>query len=191
MRKPIKYAALGIVVLVAIAFIASAVSHHHTKGATGTSVPAASKTHQPKPKAKAPSRPATVGSTLTGSEPGVTFKVKLMKVEDPAPPQNSTEAAPSGQRLIGVEFAITGVKGTYSDDANGAAVVIGTNSQTYQFSFSTIAACTNFNAGDFTVTRGQTAIGCVVFQLPDSVKVRQVQYQAGDGLGNSVLQWSV
>jgi len=47
-------------------------------------------------------------------------------------------------------------------------------------------------AGDYQLSPGQTEIGWVNFELPDSVKVASIQWQIDDGLnGGSPATWTV
>jgi hypothetical protein len=114
----------------------------------------------------------------------------VVKVTDPAAPDNSFDAAPAGQHLVGVMIKVRGVSGTSTSDANNT-VVSGSNGQTYQFSFSGLAGCTNFNGGDFTVTPGESQVGCVAFAVPNGVKITQVSYVAPVGMGETSAIWKV
>jgi hypothetical protein len=78
--------------------------------------------------------------------------------------------------------------GTFSSDANNEAVLVGSDGQTYTAAFDEIAGCTNFNAGEFTVTSGSSSTGCVTFQVPQNGKVASVQW--GGGLGGTPATWT-
>jgi hypothetical protein len=120
------------------------------------------------------------------------YTVKLVKVLAPASPDSSFDAAPGGHYLVGTEFAITGVSGNGTDDANSDATIQGDNSQTYQSGFDTLAAGTNFNSGDFTVAPGQTQVGWVSYEVPDGVKTATVQWTVGAGFGGGTpATWTV
>ena len=114
--------------------------------------------------------------TLTDSTDGWSYTVTLVKVLDPAEPDNSFDAADSGKRLVGAEFKLTGVTGTDQDDANSDAAIQGSDSQLYSPTFSGLAAGTNFNSGEFSMRPGVTEVGWVTFEVPDGVKVAQVQW---------------
>jgi hypothetical protein len=51
-------------------------------------------------------------------------------------------------------FRLKGVSGTFSDDANNDATVIGANGQSYTADFNNIAGYTNFNDGQFNLPPG-------------------------------------
>ena len=132
--------------------------------------------------------PATVGTTLhTGS-----VYITLTKLIDPAQGADSYTTPNAGDRFVGTEFMIAN-RGTkiLSDDINSDVSVQGSNGQTYSPDFNSIAGCTNFNAGMFTITPNQVQSGCATFQIPTGVSVTQVQFQLTQGLNTSVGQWKV
>jgi len=106
----------------------------------------------------------------------------------PAQPGNSSDAADRGKHLVGAEFKLTGISGSAQDDANSDAAIQGPDSQLYPPVFSGLAAGTNFSNGDFSLTPGSTEVGWVTFELPDGVKVAQVQWNAG---GGSPVTWVI
>jgi hypothetical protein len=120
---------------------------------------------------------------------GNDYTVTLIKVLDPAQPDNSFDSASSGSRLVGAEFTVKGVSGSTSDDANTDAAVQGSDNQTYQPSFNGLAVGTNFNSGDFQVGPGQTETGWVAFSVPDSIRVASVQWEPA--LSGATATWNV
>lgn len=112
--------------------------------------------------------------------------VELLRVEDPATPANSFESAPAGSRLVAVELSIWSFKGSQTDDANSTTAIQGSNGQVYSPSFDDVAGCTDFNYGTFNVTAGDPhEVGCVVFEVPDGVKVTTVTYTPQGGFDTS------
>lgn len=114
--------------------------------------------------------------------------VTLMQVMDPAH-GTMYESPTTGDRFVGGKFRIVGVSGTFSDDANIDASLIGSDNQTYSADFDSIAGCTDFNSGTYTVTSGQTSVGCVTFQLPVGVTIAQIQW--GGFLSGAPGVWTV
>jgi len=149
------------------------------------------------PTTPAPTAPPTtaelahIGSTiavkgLTG--PGA--DVTLLAIIDPASGADEFTTPSAGSRFVGVKWEIkTTGSGTLSDDANNDTSLIGSDDQTYQPDFSTIAGCTNFDDGMYTIPSGQESIGCVTFQVPDAVKPAKVQFSLGGGFGGVAGQW--
>lgn len=131
-----------------------------------------------------------VGTDYTDTDSsGNVMDVVLTQVEDPVHETNQFEAPDNGTRYVAAKFTITGSSGTYSGDANSDAVVIGTDGQTYTFATADVRACTNFNFGSYSVVASQKSIGCVVFQVPNGVKVAQVEW--GGEFGGTPAIWDV
>ena len=120
-----------------------------------------------------------------------TITVKLTRVIDPAQGADQFTQPDAGKRFVAAVFRIKGVLGTASDDANGDVTLVGSNGQDYQFDSSDITGYTNFNYGEFTVSPGQHGVGAVVFQVPDRVKVAQVQWSGSGGFGGTPATWAV
>ena len=189
-------AGIGAVVVV------SAVLAHLSSGGSTSSISAggtAASASAPASQAGAPSSSAsqpgsnTAGrpgdtATFTDSTDGWSYSATLVKVLNPAQPDDSFDAADGGKHLVGVEFKLTGVSGNAQDDANSDAAIQGSDSQLYSPVFNGLAAGTNFNSGDFSLTPGSTEVGWVTFELPDGVKVAQVQWDAG---GGSPVTWVI
>lgn len=148
-------------------------------GTTATATPAAATVHHhaAKPKPKPAPLTGPVGTPYTATDmDNNKMAVKLTKVMDPAKPADSYLGPDNGKRFVGAKFEIKGVSGTFDDDANSDAVAVGADGQTYQADFDDIAGCTNFNSGEFNVSPGQSSVGCVVFQVPNHVKVKSIQW---------------
>jgi hypothetical protein len=131
----------------------------------------------------------TVKTTNDNGSP-VTYDVTLIKVSQHARPDSSFDNAPGGKHLAGTEFKITGQAGSDSDDANSDATVQGSDQQTYTFGFENLAAGTNFNDGDFSISPGQTIKGWVSFEIPNGVTVASVQWDASGGF-DTPATWTV
>jgi hypothetical protein len=122
---------------------------------------------------------------------GDTYRVTLVKIIDPAQGADQFSTPDPGKRFVGVVFTIKALRGSPQDeDANGDAVVVGSNGQTYTADFDNIAGYTNFSNGQINVAQGDTTTGAVVFQVPDGVKVTEVQWTTSGGFGSTV-QWDV
>ena len=158
---------------------------------TGNTAPAA----KSKPPA-VPAKLAHVGATVAaeGSN-GVSANVTLVKVIDPAESADpSSETPGQGNRFVGLVLRITCTgSSTLSSDADECTTVIGSDEQTYTASLDSIAGYTDFNAGEFTLQPGQSTVGAVAFQIPETVKVARVAFDLNEGLGGSitVALWQV
>ena len=133
---------------------------------------------------------AHVGTTLSlqnGAE-----HVTLVKLLDPAQGSDPYMPPDAGKRFVGLEFQVAIVSSAGTGNANNDATLIGSDNQTYTADFGDIAGCTNFNHGIFTLSVGQTATGCVVFQVPTTVQVSKVEWQPAGGFsGVAIGEWVV
>jgi hypothetical protein len=176
----------GILALTVIAACSST-----TKAAS----PAPSSTAAATPTARPTPSPTNTLSGPVGTvykvtdDSGNVMTVKLTQVIDPAQGADQYTTPNNGFRFVGVVFTLNGVSGTFSDDANSDATLIGSNSQTYTFDASNLAGVTNFNNGEYNLTPGQTSVGAVAFQVPDRVKVSSIQW--GGTFGSSAATWTV
>jgi hypothetical protein len=159
--------------------------------------------------APASARPAALASTKAAPSPsnslsgpvgtvytvtdqsGNKISVTLTKVIDPAPGADQFTTPGNGNRFVGAVFTITGISGTFSDDANNDATLIGSNGQTYTADFNSIAGYTNFNNGEYNVSAGENSVGAVTFQLPLTVKVTKIEWSANGGFGGAPAEWLV
>lgn len=102
--------------------------------ATSTTATPSAPTTTAAPSTTTTTQPVTVGAvgywTMT-DQSGNKFDVWVLKVTDPAAPAQYVPVH-HGQRFVGVYLKIKGMSGSYSDDANGSTVLIGSNQQTYQ-----------------------------------------------------------
>jgi hypothetical protein len=178
-------------VVVAIIAISALASHGRGVSTTpsGNSSGAASTAS---PTASHSAAPARIGSYFDVQDGnGDTYRVTLVKIIDPAQGAGQFFTPDSGKRFVGAVFRIKALSGSPQDeDANSDAVLIGSNGQTYTFDVSDIVGYTNFDNGTIHVAQGDTTTGAVVFQVPDGIKVTEVQWSASGGFGSTV-QWDV
>ena len=95
----------------------------------------------------------------------------LLKITDPAQGADQYTTADAGKRFVAASLKIMN-SGTssYQDDANNNITLIGSDNQSYTFDSSTVSGCTNFSNGQYTLAAGESATGCVVFQVPNGVQ---------------------
>jgi hypothetical protein len=180
MKKNVLLPALIVLLALAVAACGSPKISNGPSASTAPSsapatAPAAASTTPQAPAAE----PAGSGFTVSGTNPdstAYTYRVALVRVIQDAAPDNSFDAAPSGQHLAGAEFRVTGVTGDSSDDANLDAVAVGGNGQLYSPSFDGLAAGTDFDSGDWNVQPGATETGWVAFTVPNGVSITSIQW---------------
>jgi hypothetical protein len=132
-----------------------------------------------------------IGSTEVFSTTGQDFSVQLAAVTTPASPATPTVTPPkTGDRYVALRFTIHDI-GTASitGDADSSASVIGSNEQIYTSVPTIVTGCTNFDYGSFQLSHGQSVSGCVVFDIPDAVRVATVKWSLG--IGGKGAEWSV
>ncbi len=125
--------------------------------------------------------PAPTPAPVTASEPKPSLKLEiLMRFWDPINVEEPEfNKAKSGYRFVAVELSLTNVSSeTVSSDANWDTTVIGTNSQSYTATFAERKGCTDFGGvlGPFTLAPGAHEIGCIVYELPEGVKIAKAQW---------------
>ena len=172
--------------LIALALLAAGCGTSVAK-ISSPSATAASSTSSPTSSSSGP-----VGTVFQVTDSsGNKMTVKLTKVIDPAQGADQFTTPDNGKRFVGAVFTLRGVSGTVSDDANNDATLIGSNGQSYQADFDAIAGVTNFSSGQFNLSPGTRSVGAVVFQVPDHVKVAQIQWSATSGMGGTPAMWNI
>jgi hypothetical protein len=179
----------GIGAVVVAGIVINALSSHSS--GVSTTASGNSGTASSSSSATAPA-PAKVGSYFDLQDSsGNTYRVTLVKVIDPAQGADQFTTPDSGKRFVGAVFRIKAVNGSpQGEDANNDAVIVGSDGQSYTADFSDIAGYTNFANGVIHVAQGETVTGAVTFQVPDRVKVAEVQWGASSNFGSTV-QWDV
>jgi hypothetical protein len=133
-----------------------------------------------------------VGTTYTvADQSGDKMSVTLTRVIDPAQGADQFTTPDNGNRFVGAVVHIAGISGTFSDDANNDATLIGSNGQTYTADFDSISGYTNFNDGEYNVSSGEKSVGAITFQVPVAVKVAKIEWSANGGLGGAPAEWQV
>ena len=173
--------------------IAKTSAQAHTAAATpasGTAAPSpASGTAAPSP---ASSLTGPVGTSYAVSDQsGNEISVALTRVIDPAQGADQFTTPQNGDRFVGAVFTIKGISGTFTDDANNDATLIGSNGQTYTADFDSIAGYTDFNDGDYSVSTGEISVGAVTFQIPLGVSISKIEWSANAGLSGAPGEWLI
>ena len=160
------------------------------KSSNLTTVPVVTTTSLPSSSQSAPApTTAHVGSAIKIGDTGLT--VTVQQVIDPASTGNQYIAADAGKRFVAIKLQIVNNSGSsYSDDALNDVSVVGTDNQNAAVSPYPITQCTNFNNGQYTLAVGESATGCVNFQLPNGVQPAKVKFTSSQGSG-STGEWLV
>lgn len=152
------------------------------------------KTTTTHPKKAAPRKklPPGIGYSFTLENEDKQYEaVKLDGVVDPAQGADQFTSPGAGKRFVAVEITITGKSpGNDANDANDNLSLVGTNRQVYSPGFDSVSECTDFDNGQYTVTKGQSEKGCVTFQIPTGVYVAQVKYNPNAGFSTNEAVWT-
>jgi hypothetical protein len=133
-----------------------------------------------------------IGTVYTVTDQsGNKISVTLTQVIDQAQGADQFTTPGNGNRFVGAVFSIKGISGTFSDNANNDAALIGSNGQTYSADFDSITGYTNFNNGEYNVGPGENSLGAVTFQVPLAVQVAKVEWSANGGFGGAPAEWLV
>lgn len=135
----------------------------------------------------APTNPqTTLGSSLTldGSQ------VTIQKVIDPITTQIA--ASDASTRFIAVQLQITnGTAATLTGNANINVTVMRSDNQSAEIGFNVADECTNFNSGQYTLSPGSSATGCVLFEIPNGLTAAKIQYNFNGGYSGQTGEWLV
>jgi hypothetical protein len=133
---------------------------------------------------------AGVGDTivLSGNSSGEKVAVTLVRVyQRDAPAQFETPDA--GDRYASVQLRYRNVAtAAFSDAVSNEVTVVDGKGQSYQSTIATGVGCTQF-PGTEDIPPGQTGLGCVVFQVPDSARIAEVQVTLDSGMGPQTGEW--
>jgi hypothetical protein len=114
---------------------------------------------------------------------GQPVSVTATQLVDPATAGPGSGFPDSGYRFVAVDLTVTNpsTNGDIEGDANYSTTVTGSDGQTYSADYGTVSGCTNFESGEFEIPIGDSATGCVVFELPTSVTVQSIQFTLAPG----------
>ena len=116
---------------------------------------------------------------------GVQLIVTLEHVVDPAR-ATLGEKPPPGTRFVAVKLTVTDRSASrdLSDSADDNVTVVGSNNETYTSYLAGASGCTNFDNGQYRLGPGESATGCVMFPVPEAVRVSEVKWTTDSGFGN-------
>ena len=96
----------------------------------------------------------------------------------------------NAKRFVGAVIKIKARSGTRGIDGNRHMALVCSNGETFPADVADIAGYANFGVGMIQLVPGKTVRGAITFQVPDGVKVHEVQWIAGSGFG-SMARWDV
>jgi len=135
-------------------------------------------------------RPAGIGHVYNFAySKSKTYSITLVKLVDPGKLSSISITPGKNSRFVGVKFKIVNT-GKVVIDVGVAeyTYVVDTSGASVQFSPATLSNCPTLGSGTGTasVAPGSFIIGCIPFQIPNSQKVKKVEF------GSSVpVVWNV
>jgi hypothetical protein len=185
--------ALLVVIIAASAAASHGGDHTVTTGQTAAAAATSSPSASPSASASASGGTARIGSaiTLTGNSSGEQMAVTVVQVFRHAQPATEFDDPSSGDRLYAVQFRLTDTgSAAYSDAPSNGAVVVDAKGQSYQPSFSDAAECQSF-PGTENIAPGASGLGCIVFEVPQTAVITEVQFTLDSGMGPQTGQWDI
>jgi hypothetical protein len=110
---------------------------------------------------------------------GDALSVTATQIIDPATAGEGSGLPDAGFRFVAVVLSLSNPGGPGIDgNANYSTTLEGSDGQTYTADFGSASECTNFTSGTgiIDLPDGNSATGCVLFQLPTTVGVQSVDF---------------
>jgi hypothetical protein len=135
---------------------------------------------------------AHVGAALNlKDQSGHPESVTLVKVVNPATGKSQFETPTAGNKFVGVQLSIKNASTVaISPNILAEVTLIDAGNQSYNPDFSSISNCQEF-ASSLSVAPGDTATGCVTFQVSTAAVPAKVQYTPSSGFAGGTGQWLI
>lgn len=144
------------------------------------------------PGTKAPARPAGLGATITVTdESGVDLAVTLEKTDAAAKATDGFSTPDHGDQYYAAQFEIKDVgSAAWSDSPSNCVVVKDGKGQTFQSTIVQSVSSGPLMAGTANIAPGDSALGWIVFEVPEGDRVTAVQFTPLSGMGSDTAQWA-
>ena len=143
---------------------------------------------------KAAASDAHVGSTLSlKDQSGYTADVIVVKIIDPAQSTNAYITPEAGKRYVGVQLKITNTSTKATDGyyPNNDVTLVDSKDQAYTSDFADLADCQAFASAGTKLAAGESMLGCVTFQIPETATVAKLKYTPNSGFADNTGVWLV
>lgn len=133
--------------------------------------------------------PAQLGSTVTLTGPqGVVIKAEATGVVSPA--TGSSSPAQAGSRYMAVELKLTDdsqapLTGDPDGDPTIEAFVVSSAGEVIPNALTTVTQCGGFPSSQVNLHPGQTATGCLVFDVPDGAQIVKFEFSPTQEFGQT------
>ena len=119
------------------------------------------------------------GVELAGSD--LKASVTAVRIINPAQAASEYDTPNTGNVYVGVEFKIVNTGSpAFKPSPDGDSTLIDAASHSYSSSYSELVGCPSF-ASSLTLNSGDTADGCVTFEIPAGTTIAKVQYTSQAG----------
>jgi hypothetical protein len=184
---------LALAMLLAITVAACGDKKVATTPETSTPVQTTTAPQQPSPTPSDTPSVASVGDTinLAGQEEGERVAVTVVKVVDPAKPEDEFSSPEAGMRLVAVQLRLKNIGTQVIDESpDNGAKVRDTQGQQFDTTITGTATGPDFG-GSVTLVPGDTALGFIVFEVPVTSKINKIQFALASGFADNIGQWTV
>ena len=125
--------------------------------------------------------PKALGQSVDLGGNSLKASVTAVRIINPAQSANQYSTPNTGDVYVGIEFKIVNTGGpTFQPSPNSDATLIDTASHSYSSSYAELVGCPSF-ASSLALTSGDTAEGCVTFQIPAGTALAKVQFTSQAG----------
>ena len=108
----------------------------------------------------------------------------LVRVVDPAQGADQYTTPSAGDRFVTTEFRIVNTGNAFQPEPTSDATVFDTASHSFSSTYQDVQGCPAF-ANNLTLTHGDTADGCVTFEVPTGSVLQKIQYSEQSGGGSA------
>jgi hypothetical protein len=136
---------------------------------------------------------AKTGDTiaLKGTEKSNSADVTLVKVVDGAKGADEYTEPAAGKRYVTAQFRIKATgSAAYSDAPHNSAKLIDAQGQNYEATIAETVAGPEFPV-PLSVAPGESALGCITFEVPADAKLDKVQFALDSGFAQQSGQWKL
>jgi hypothetical protein len=130
--------------------------------------------------------------TLTGNSAGEKENVTVVKVVDPATSTDQYVQPDQGKHYVVVQVRLTNTgTAAYADSPTNGAHLIDTQGQQYNAEWIGATAVGQSFSGQVKIAPSASALGAIIFAVPDGTKPAAFQFALDSGFGRQTGQWQL
>lgn len=191
-EKDFKLSIIIFIIFVVLGVVAAVIDSVFAKPTPVTSTSLNTSTNHNQGAPAATAQPIGYTYTLT-DQSGNKMGVTLTKFIPKAQPATSIDQPTAGSHLAAAQFQITNNSSSkISESADTSAVLEDQQNQSYDTDFSQASDCQPFASTALdNLGPGESATGCVVYKVPDTVTPIKVKYTPSSGFASDSGLWSL